>query len=261
MSLICTCRRFTIHEFLRRSTLNTLKFHAVNSKPQSKCLLGKIPIVNKPQNRTYFWFFKRRTNREVRLVDNPPEDYELIYRYTFDNMMLSFQHLSLYTAVILGVSYLLKGRQIGVPAEGAKNKNTEKYEKNALGNVMLIAEDSDSIVFLTGYILLFCIFHVIMMRMPVRIYSHPTHKKYLMCFYGSMPNQLKKVPIKAGKLIRKPGTFNLLFKNDMYENKETMEKYILYEHHFKWPADLYILLGEQEYPDVFDKFSDKYEQK
>lgn len=249
MALVCVCSRYAFSPLFTRQIQSSLpKFHTLG-KFNSKILLT-TEIRTQPK-RNYFWIFKKRTNRELRLVDNPPESCELVYRCTMDNMFYSFQHLGFYTAALLCLGVLIESSKIeNIPLE-----ERDEVELTPSGHVAISAENQTHIM-LGAFFFAYCVILWFMTRVPVRIYYHPGTGKYWMYLYKAFPSKVKIIKVGPGDLKESPGAMFNLWKYDMYEFEKSGENFLLLEEYFKYPADLYVMLGQQPErgADTMDQF-------
>lgn len=237
MALVCACTRFAFPSlFMRQTQFSLPKFHTLG-KFNSKILLRNAKIT---QNRTYFWIFKKRTNRELRLVDKPPESCELIYRCTMDNMFYAFQHLGFYAASVLCLGVLFQAQNI----ENFPLEEQDEPEMTERGHVAISTENQTHLM-LGAFFFAYCIIVWFMTRVPVRIYYHPGTGKYWMYLYKALPSKVKIVKVGPGELKESTGVVFNLWKYDMYEHTKSGESCLLLEQYFKYPGDLYVMLGQQ----------------
>lgn len=239
MALVCACTRFALPSlFIRQAQSSLAKFHTLG-KFNGKILLTNTETRTQPK-RNYFWIFKKRTNNELRLVDNPPESCELVYRCTMDNMFYSFQHLGFYAAAILCLGVLIESNNM----ENYPVTEQDEPEMTSSGHVAISTENQTHFM-IAAFFFAYCIVVWFMTRVPVRIYYHPGTGQYWMYLLKALPSKVKVIKVGPGELKESTGTIFNLWKYDMYEHTQSGDSCLLLEEYFKYPADLYVMLGLQ----------------
>lgn len=259
MAVFCSSRRLLFARICTPQPKIDFQFHTlrkidykVTTKIRNGLLIPK---------RNFFWIFKRRTVREIRLVDKPPKNYELIYRCGFDHYILTFQYFGFFAAVTSFVLVFYQSCRFHQLPPKKKEFLGESLvgEAFAVGRPITDAEN-EQMAILAAFVFVFCYVNFIIGRMPIRIYCYPQREKYLFYYYGVIPNQLKKVSLKAGEIKRSITKPMNPWNHDLYENTKTGQRLLLLENYFKCPADLYILLGLQKDPNINYDYEDPDEK-
>lgn len=190
------------------------------------------------QKRNFFGFWRRPSIDELKIKDNVPASYKLIYKNRMENYLLLVQFVTTITASALALKIIYSGGFNIFPAR--------------IGDKTL--EDSDSLILVTFFILAVVALQVLLVQLPVRIYNFPQARKYHLVFYGNVPFTKRIVTCTAGELIQfSEGSISYAWKRDRYLLKDKMKIIYLFEHYFQRPADLAIMMGLQDDPDIEDK--------
>ncbi|CAH1986380.1 unnamed protein product [Acanthoscelides obtectus] len=182
--------------------------------------------------RSLFSLFRRPKKEELKIKDNVPDEYMLIYRNRMDRYLMYTQLITSASAAFIviyttiKVDYLTRGDTSQLPVV-----STEAY------------------FYMAAFVTAIVILQIMMYRTPLRIYYLPQQKKYTMIFYGSYPFSYRRVFCKGGEVVKLPVTGVSPWKECMYEIKNK-QKIILLDDYFRRPGDLFVLMGEQEDPDA-----------
>lgn len=254
MALFCASRRLLFGRICTHQPKIDLQFHTLRKIDYK--VITKIRNGLLIPKRNFFWIFKRRTVREIRLVDKPPKNYELIYRCAFDHYILTCQYFGFFAAVTsFGLAVYQSCRFYQLPT-----KKKEYLGDGLIAGKPITDAENEQMAILAAFVFVFCFLNFVIGRLPVRIYCYPQREKYLFYYYGVIPNQLKKVSLKAGEIKRAISNSMNPWNQDLYENTKTGQRSILLENYFKCPADLYILLGLQKDPDINYDYEDPDEK-
>lgn len=197
--------------------------------------------------RNYFWIFRKRTKREIRTQDQPSETYQLIYRNSVDNYFFVAQYGMFFMSVTISLVAIFKSNRWA---------NTDPPKLPGEEERPMVVEN-EILGFICGFLSVICVFYFLMARTPMRIYYYPQKQKYLMCFYGAVPNYVKKQYVFVGDINRvKEGVMPW---HELMFQMKSGQKLMLFENFFRYPADLYIMLGWQKDPNVegYEKLDDK----
>nr|CAI5838004.1 unnamed protein product [Callosobruchus analis] len=206
-------------------------------KPSSSSFLWH-PTQNFTIRRSLFRFFKRPKKEELKIKDNIPDHYKLIYRNAMQRYIWFSQVITSTSAVIVGVSTIIKTDFV-------------KYEDASL----MTQISGEMFVYMATFITVLVVLQLMIHRIPIRIYYLPQQKKYIMIFFGGHPLSSRRVVCKAGDVVQLPVTGLLPWKECSFEIKNK-QKVILFDNYFRRPGDLHVLLGIQEDPDA-DNSDDK----
>lgn len=191
------------------------------------------------QKRTFYGFWRKPSIDELKIKDKVPANYKLIYRNKIDHYLLLIQIITSTTASIVGLKLIFSD---GLNFKAFPEKLNDKT-----------FEESDTLILLTFFIATVVVLQVLLVQLPVRIYNFPQAKKYNLVFYGNIPFTQRTVTCKAGELTDFSARGLLMpWKNDRYLLKDKMKTIYLFEHYFHRPADLYIMMGLQDDPDIED---------
>lgn len=235
MSVILICRKFLeVNLKPKLSTvINRLKFHT-NSYSKIQILKNRNPrFLSK---RCFTKWFKKTKQAELKIIDNIPDSYELIYRSTLERYIFYTQLGTSITTVIIVLTVILL---YGSPkSELTFYGNTEHKPSSDVEDIHLYVA-----FFFTGVVLL----QLLISRLPLRIYYLSQQKKYIFIFPSNLPFQSKRLLCKIGEVEKLPLTGILPWKDARFKIKNE-HMAIMVEENFKTPADLYIMLGVQRDP-------------
>lgn len=211
-----------------RVILSRLKFSTVS---KNKPLFSNIKIIYNQQNSRNLFRFKKATAEHLKIKDNVPDQYNLIYRNTMDKYLVTAQIISTSCALFLVLILLY----IDSPKEKfrPKKKDQPKHIEN------------ETQIF-TAFLICFCVtLQAVISKLPIRIYNLPQQDKYLFVFYRSLPLATRNLTCVREEVIKLEETGILPWKDSRYELKNK-QNVILLEPYFRRPADLNILLGYQK---------------
>ncbi|KAL1501702.1 hypothetical protein ABEB36_006984 [Hypothenemus hampei] len=250
-----------VRSIIRQFNCPLLKYHTLTKN----CGIASIKpkqIEYQIFKRNYFWIFKRRSNREIRVKDEPPVSYDLIYRCPFDNLLLSYQYIAFFAASAVGAYIVYKSIQ---EKEENVEKNRQIFQGGSLDFKGFTYNDRDTILITTIFGIFFILCQMLLSRIPVRIYRSPNRRNHVIYTLKTLPGNLNKLHLPTGNLLVTAKGTPLFGQDTTYEVKMTGEKFILYEQYFKRPLDMNILLfGEKnidEEHDEQDMNMDNYQQK
>ncbi|CAH0547496.1 unnamed protein product [Brassicogethes aeneus] len=192
------------------------------------------PFKQISQRRTFFNFFKKPRIEELKLKDNIPDEYNLIYKSTMNNYLVIAQYVGGISTIAVGFMVL---KTLYKPAVLPNQDIPSLYTK---------ARPIDNEVYvyfavLTGIIL---VIQLLVSKVPIRIYNYPKRKEYVFVFNGNTPLKSKKVYCKTGEVYPAFHNSFMPWKECNYEIKNKQE-IIIVEENFQRPADLYIMMGVQ----------------
>ncbi|KAF2883046.1 hypothetical protein ILUMI_23123 [Ignelater luminosus] len=208
---------------------------------QPKC----APILNTKKNnlvfhRTFFQFFKRPNINTLKQIDGIPPEYILIYRNAMDRYLLSAQIVSTVSAIIVcAVVFFYSQWEFEL--------NTQKWRMDDQPNPM----ENEGFIYATCFVTLCVLLHLIVTKMPIRIYNYPRRQKYVFIFYGILPTTKKRVVCKVNEVIKLEENGLLPWKDSRYEIVQK-QNIIMLEHFFRKPSDLNIMLGYEKQAEDYD---------
>lgn len=198
------------------------------------------------QKRNFYNLWRKSSIEELKIKDNIPISYKLIYKNRLDTYLLFTQIITTSTATLMALFFMFSDDGVTLKRSGEK-LNRRHFE-------------NDDLVFITIFFLLVVLLQSILIKMPVRIYNHPQKKHYTLVFYGNIPFTQRSCTCKAGELFEYyTDRGHVLPWNDstyVLKTQTDQKKLYLIERYFQRPADLYIMMGVQSDPDV-DEVSDE----
>ncbi|KAJ8929423.1 hypothetical protein NQ314_017872 [Rhamnusium bicolor] len=223
------------HKLFRITNAN---IHNLKSFEKAPILKNKLTLVI--PKRSFFGWFKRPSKNQLKIADNVPDEYILIYRNTMDRYIFFAQLITTLSAFIIIVSSIIKHDLTNMELDFSSWTYPPRQTENEI------------YVYVAAFTCLVVILQVLVSRLPIRIYNLPQQKKYIFVIYGNYPFTQKKLTTKVGEIASLPETGISPWKNDRYiiKNQQTL---ILLDKYFRRPADLYIMLGVQRDPDVDEK--------
>lgn len=227
MSLFIIVRKSCEH--LSSGIFRNILQHTSYPKTVNKCV----------QNRSFFTFFKRTKLRDIKINDNIPDEYKLIYRSTLERYLILGQVATTLTAFTAGVMLVAKLNQESVQLEDSERHERMKPLYNKARPV-----DNEIYVYFTVLVGIILSIQVISGKAPVRIYNYPRREEYVMIFNGTLPFTKRKLVCKAGEVFHIPQNSYMPWKESLYEIYRKQE-IILMEDSFKRPADLHVMMGIQ----------------
>jgi len=206
-------------------------------------------------------FSSQKTLLKLRMQDGVPKNYELIYRTTFGNYLLSVQVLhflilgSVLTMIaIKGLEIMFPGTEDEIAARVAWAKEnqvipvmeTEEQMIARLRNPTFdqVAEGGLPIILFLVVALAFAIGGVNRFQrcLPIRMYTSPKGHS-IAIFYGHIiPLRTTRYEFMAGNLKLQTNPKNKFFSMSNYKDI-TGKDLILMEHFFRYPVDLSRLQG------------------
>lgn len=197
-------------------------------------VLPKSQGVTFLQKRNFFGFLKKPSIEELKIKDEVPDYYKLIYKNKMSNYLLLAQLTTSTSAVIVALVFMF-----------TYNKETQKSTQ--LGNTYL--ESDDVFIYFAVFATFVALLQILLSKTPIRIYNYPQKKKYVLVYYGNFPFTQKTATCKAGQLIELPEN-NFFPSQYLVDVERHPHKIYLIEHWFHRPADLYIMLGVQRDPEA-----------
>lgn len=192
--------------------------------------------------RYFFKMFRNATERDLKIKDNVPVEYNLIYRNTMTKYIYATQFVTCFTAGIACLAFMF-------------NSDIETYDmRYSQWSSKTKTVENEEYVFIFAFIFVVALMQVCISRLPLRIYKVPStnETKYLLICPGNLPLSGVRVNFSQGELnhVRESGI--LPWKENRYLIKADNEvkRIILIDHYFRRPADLNIMLGEQRDPEV-----------
>nr|CAH7752092.1 unnamed protein product [Callosobruchus chinensis] len=201
------------------------------TKPSNSSFLCR-PTIDFTTRRSLFRFVKRPKKEELKIKDNIPDQYKLIYRNPMHRYIWFAQVITSATAVIVGLVTIIKTDFV-------------RYE-DAFQTPEISGE---AIVYMASFIAVLVVLQLMIHRIPIRIYYLPQQKNYIMIFFGSHPFTSRRVICKAGDVVQLPIATLVPWKESSFEIKNK-QKVILFDEYFRRPGDLHVLLGIQDDPDA-----------
>lgn len=208
---------------------------------QPKC----APILNpKKRNfvfhRTFFQFFKKPSVNTLKEMDGIPPEYILIYRNAMDKYVLSAQIVSTLSAIIVCAVVLFH-------SQWEFELNTQKWRLDSQPT----PGESEGFIYASVFVTLCVLLHLVVAKMPIRIYNYPRRQKYVFIFYGTLPTTKKRLVCKINEIIKLEENGLLPWKDSRYEIVQK-QKIIMLEHFFRKPSDLNIMLGYEKQAEDYD---------
>ncbi|XP_044272181.1 uncharacterized protein LOC123016050 [Tribolium madens] len=221
-----------LEKCFRMRLIPKIRFHMLSGSPQKSPPTG---------TRSFYRFWLKPSQRDLKVADDIPDTYDLIYRNTMSKYILGAQIITLLAGGAVFMGYALKADYDDIQREVTKWSPTTR----ASGNQEMI------------YILFFFLFIIsiqtMVRRVPIRIYKVPQTTKYISINYGPFGKQRFK--FMRGEVFHGRETGIVPWKENRFviETKTDKRIFILMETYFRRPADLNIMLGEQRDPDVEDE--------
>lgn len=213
------------------SVIHTARIHSFS---KYVILKPRYPrLLNMRENRfiSFKSMLKKPDAKKLKMQDNIPEHYQLIYRNTMYRYLYFAQILTTTTVVIVVLTLFMDG-EIGTQI------NFENWKMKPK------SFDSDALVFLSAFLVINTLLQVMINKMPIRIYNYPKRNHYIMVFYGNLPFTKARLSCKVNEIMKLEETGILPWKDSRYEIAEK-RSIILMENFFRRPADLNIMLGYQ----------------
>lgn len=196
----------------------------------------KINALFSSQQRTYAGFIRKPSIEELKIKDNVPDWYKLIYKSKMDRYLLLTQ-IVLTSCSVCFILFMIYTRDL-------KRKISSEY----LGNRK--AGENDIIIMTAIFTLSLIGYHFLLSKMPVRIYNFPQKKEYKLIFYGNLPLSQKSLTCKVSEIVESQGGILPWKESRFLLTSGNEERHIfLFHNYFKRPADLYIMMGLQNDPD------------
>ncbi|XP_050517188.1 uncharacterized protein LOC126891890 [Diabrotica virgifera virgifera] len=234
MSIILVCRR-VLNSYSRSNILNIVNGCKLHSNG-SFLYKNNTSLISK---RSFFNLFRKPTRDKLYVLDNVPDHFEIIHRNRMERYILVTRLGTWITSSIVFVFIILK---YGSP------KNHMEF----IGSRTDVQRSSQNEfeIYLAMFTGLIVTLHLLIMKMPLRIYYSSPLKKYTMIVPSHLPFDNKRLSFTIGQLQKLPMTGILPWRDARYRIKyENDEKsLILMEDHFRKPADLWIMLGVQRDP-------------
>lgn len=205
-----------------------------------KRIISLNPNLIEHQNvrhKSLFGLFRQRSSEHFKRKDNIPDGYQLIYRNTMQNYLLSAQLISTILAGFAGGALILR----------------EESDKFELGPAAFREQpgtvQNEMYIYMTFFVGFCVVMQYFVQRVPLRIYNYPRQNDYILIFYGALPGTTKRLTCKANEVIKLNKSSILMpWTESSYQIKDQC-RVIMIENFFRTPADLSILLGNQKHPE------------
>lgn len=215
-------------------SVNIRNIHSVKEPIlKNKCLFC-VP------KRNFYGLFRKKTMQQLKIKDDVPDQYILIYRSMMDKYIFLAQIITSVTAFIVIVTTIIKNDYLNVELDTSLFKSQPRQTENEM------------YVYVATFAIIVAVLQVMVSRLPIRIYNLPQQKNYIFVFRGNYPLTHRKAVCKAGDVIPIPESGILPWNDARYLIKH-QQKLILLDKYFRRPADLYIMIGVQKDPDVDEK--------
>ncbi|KAK5642576.1 hypothetical protein RI129_008743 [Pyrocoelia pectoralis] len=187
-------------------------------------------------NRSYFFkFFPKPTETAMKVRDNVPAYFEIIYKNGMSRYLVCCRILSLGSVLFLTFCTLYSL---------LTETSTPKMVKWGSGQQPK-PQENELLVVMSGLLVIAVMLHVIVNAMPIRIYNFPEKGQYIFIFYGIIPTTRKAVSCKLREVRKVEGGSLLPWRENKYEIINRC-RIIMLEEYFRRPADYNILIGYQK---------------
>ncbi|EFA12317.1 hypothetical protein TcasGA2_TC004218 [Tribolium castaneum] len=201
-------------------------------------VLSRPPRYSPPTGGRSLYLWTKPSQRDLKIADDIPDTYDLIYRNTMGRYVLGAQIITLLAggAVLLG--YALLSEYEHFEGEVTKWSPTSR------------ATDDQEVIYAAFFVLFAISIQTMIRRVPIRIYKVPQTPKYISINYGPFGKQ--RFSFKRGEVFHGKETGFLPWKENRYvvQTKKVKRNLIMLETYFRKPADMNIMLGEQKDPDL-----------
>lgn len=218
---------FLVNKCFRINLVTKSRFNSLCNPPRDNPQFGA----------RYLRFLRKPSQHDLKVSDDIPEAFELIYRNTMSKYILGAQIISALTGGVVFVGFLFKSEQV------SKLQTPSKWSHSAR------ATENEEFYYVSFFIMFIVLIQAVIMRLPMRIYKVPNTPKYIVINYG--PTGKQRCKFVRGEMRRMEEKGILPWKENRYlvETNRDRKNFILIETFFRRPADLHIMLGEQRDPD------------
>lgn len=230
-------RIFTrIHKLRNTLTINNnVLIQTGHRQLSTKPLLIRSNVYYTPKRNVANTGWKQSVVEKLKISDNVPENYELIYRCTMASYLAAAQiSVSVGVVVVIGfavIHYFTELKNdfiIDVPHVELLNMEDTKLQ-------MIIF--SSSFVLLNLAILLF------IRKFPVRIYFDSKNDNFIGVLFGMIPKSKTLIEFKAGEVIHTPRHGIIPWNENRYKLRNG-KKLVLLDLYFRRPNDINVMLGQ-----------------
>lgn len=203
---------------------------------QQFCAIHRNPtirnIVITPQRNISFQSLRKPNIDKLKLSDNIPKQYELVYRCTMSSYLYAAQISATIGALFVIIVAILN------------YDSGNKYDINLSGidlhNIM--HSEYQLTLFSAGFVLINIAVMILVSKFPVRIYFNAETKKYLGVVHGKIPKTKNILEFNAGDVKHTPKN-GILPWNEYYYKLKNGQTIIMLDHYFRKPDDMNIMLG------------------
>jgi hypothetical protein len=223
-----------VEKCLRFNLLSRTSFHSLSRPP------GHAPA---PNTRSFFLkLFAKRGQLDLKRADDIPDSFELIYRNTMSKYIVGAQVVSMVCGGLVLLTFVFKGDFETMQEHRAKWSGDARRS------------DDDVFYYVAFFMAILLVVQLMVSQTPVRIYKVPRTSKYIAINYGNFFGK-GRLTFKRGEIYQMEERGVLPWRNSRYiiDSQNNRRTVILMENHFRRPADLNIMLGEQSDPDLDDK--------
>lgn len=227
--------------FLELKTVATIARPFNNSACHYSFMKKTIICTKQPLKRNFYTWFARRSTATLKKNDKIPEEYKLIYRTTFDKYLVIGQWLTTSMVAILGYCVVVDEDVIDI-------KSYDQFENKPR------TTKNEAYIYLTTFIAFIIALHLMITRIPVRIYNHADSRCYIFVFHGHLPLSKKHVTCTVNELTKVEEKGILPWRDCRYKiirEGRTENDVLLFDYYFRKPSDLNVLLGYEK--DYFDR--------
>ncbi|GLV45798.1 uncharacterized protein CBL_02818 [Carabus blaptoides fortunei] len=203
---------------------------------QQLCAIRRTPTIRNfvltPKRNISFQSLRKPNIEKLKLNDNIPKQYELVYRCTMSSYLYAAQISATIGALFVVIVAIFN------------YDSTNKFEINLSGidlhNIM--QSEYQLIVFSAAFVLLNIAVMVLVSKFPVRIYFNAEGKKYIGVVHGKIPKTKNILEFNAGDVKHTPKN-GVLPWNEYYYKIKNGQTIIMLDHYFRKPDDMNIMLG------------------
>ncbi|PSN29962.1 hypothetical protein C0J52_23560 [Blattella germanica] len=220
------------------SCLSVSRSVSLNYGARILCRMNKPLLINHQPLRNLVRM-TQKTEARLKLADNIPKEYELVYRAPMISYVKVAQTVSsisvlMLTAVAFYKIYINKAITFPIVI---------RFDTSVLGD---FATDVGTFIFLISSFMLFNVsIYAITLRYPHRIYYNATAKEYICILTGLLPSQFRKLNFNKGEVIRQFTIISSLlpWRDAIFKiGKKTV---FLVENGFRTPADFSTMMSKR----------------
>lgn len=212
---------------------NSLKIHTFNGTKTPILKTNSASIVSK---RTFFKILRKPSKDDLRVLDNIPDHFKLIYRNNLERYILYTQIGTCVSIVIVVIFCIFF---VGSPTKELKFLGEQKHVPRSTENEFEI--------YIAIFVTIVVLLQVMITKMPLRIYYCCKQKKYILILPTNLPFTNGRMTCKVGDLEKLPVQGILPWKDARFMLND--KNIILIDDHFRRPADLWVMMGIQKDPD------------